>query len=565
MSERVGLLVVHGIGEQRRFETSRQIVQSIIAGLQVRDKDSQFTLTDRTGNPEQISIGCPSLDHSSAPFSIAWQCAGTGENIFLDVHEVWWADLGAPSTLSEQIRFWLWGLGQWNAAVRWTSHMNGKKSNTDLLMDPPTKFSDVRNPSGSTRPRPIARAALFITGFYAFLTLFSWEALKRAVTWLSASVGSPSILTSYIGDVRIYTQAPGKGGGNLTDIGQPWRATIRRRMVSQLVAMAERKYDRWYLLGHSLGSVVAFNGVQEPEWSLPNYLDQQQVDRLRMSDTLMLDKDPGGTKPDFSNMMPRRPVWLGPFDRISRQALFAKFGGLITYGSPLDKFAALWPRIAPINKDRTAFPQNADWINLSDATDPVGAQIGAYTNGWNEGTTITNSPFNIRVKASPVFLKSHIQYFGTPSAKGKDRPETRALVNVIFPANGIAPRLNSAFADVGENYGRAYLRVILAGLWVAVLGIALIAATSALGLMLKALGDKAVTQVTKGMAANWPNWPWLVDVGLTPNFLQTAWACFLKVFQWIPIQGFCGTMATTTITAILVVGLAGMWRRLQGE
>lgn len=573
----VGLLLVHGIGEQKRFETSRELTKSILAGLQARHDGGRFSLIDRAALPDDFPLSCPKIDRASSPFMIAWKAKGSADVTYLHVHEVWWSDLGAPATLSEQIRFWLWGLGQWNAPVVWTSRPGSKPSNTDLLMDPPTKFRDVSDPNAKSKPRPFARSMLFLSGLYAFLTLFSWEALKRAFSWLSSAAGSPSILTSYVGDVRIYTQAPGRGGGNLTDLGQPWRATIRRRMISELVAMAEREFDRWYVMGHSLGSVVAFNGVQEPEWNLPNYLDHAQMERIlqgQLKDSLWITSEPDGPKPNLDAMMPRRPVWVGANDRISRKALFANFRGLITYGSPLDKFAALWPRLVPINKQRDIFEDGVDWINLSDATDPVGAQIGAFTEGWSETTKPIQSPINIRVKASPFFLLSHIRYFGAPKRYGNDRPETRALVNVLFPHAGSSPSLSATFERAGDQYGNRFARGALAVFWVLFLGFALVASTSWLALVLKGFGDSGVINAGKWLGQHWPDWSWLPRSEIGGRLPLAIWDGVLSLFQWpaalvnlvgIPVHGFCAAMFSTLVLAATVVGAAGIWRRLSGD
>jgi hypothetical protein len=576
MDQHVGVLVVHGIGEQKRFETTRQVARSVMAGLQARNDGAHFSLIDRASNSDGIPMTCPRIDRPSSPFMIACRAKGSTDKTFVYLHEVWWSDLGAPATISEQFRFWLWGLGQWGAKVVWKSHFAKAKdsvasdpkaqstNNTDLFMEPPTRFKDVRDDAQIAYARPLPRFMLFLTGLYALLTLFSWEGVKRVFSWLSSAAGSPSILTSYVGDVRIYTQGPGKGGGNITDIGQPWRATIRRRMISQLVAMAERDYARWYVMAHSLGSIVAFNAVQEPEWNLPNYLDPGHAERLRTGrPDLWVDRPPatGEPVPDLNKMMPRRPIWLSENDRISRSGLFKNFCGLITYGSPLDKFAALWPRIVPINRQRNVFSADADWINLSDATDPVGADIEAFEAGWSFGTSADRSPFNIRVKASPFFLLAHIRYFGSPKPRNDDWPETRALVELLFPKDGKAKPLGTVFADVGSHYGSAAARAWLAGAWVIVLGIALIVATSWLALILKGLGDSFFQGVTALLSPDWSPDSWFSSIGLAPDTLQGIWTWFTGLFQFLPVSGFIGTMATTLIIATGVVIAAGFLRR----
>lgn len=265
--------------------------------------------------------------------------------------------------------------------------------------------------------------------------------------------------------------------------------------------------------------------------------------------------------PNLNKMMPQRPIWLGDNDRIARKILFRNFRGLITYGSPLDKFAALWPRIVPMNKQRDVFSDDADWINLSDATDPVGGNVDAFQTGWSTHTRPDRSPFNIRVKASPLYLLAHICYFGTPSRGKMDCPETRALVDVLFPTDGAAESLGSAFAKVGDHYGRKWLRMALAVVWIFGLGVTLIAATSWLALILRGLGDGAFALTTKWLEANWPGWPWLAVTGVTPDTPESAWQKAVTILGSLPVPGFLGTMATTLFIAVLVIGIAGLWRR----
>jgi hypothetical protein len=39
------------------------------------------------------------------------------------------------------------------------------------------------------------------------------------------------------------------------------------------------------------------------------------------------------------------------------------FKGVLTYGSPLEKFAAIWPAHVPVNKTEPHFPAASEWIN----------------------------------------------------------------------------------------------------------------------------------------------------------------------------------------------------------
>ena len=88
------------------------------------------------------------------------------------------------------------------------------------------------------------------------------------------------VLYQYVGDVKLYQDREKKQGGSFADHYLPRRFAIRRRMVDSLVSAYQQNYDRWYVMAHSLGSVVAFNGLMETAHALPNYLSKTTYHRL---------------------------------------------------------------------------------------------------------------------------------------------------------------------------------------------------------------------------------------------------------------------------------------------
>jgi hypothetical protein len=442
-------LVVHGIGEQERFATAAALARSLAGTLGARDKAPRFSLIDRTSQQTVDQLACPSADPSDSPYEIVVADAA-GAKTHIHIHEVWWADLGVSDTFSSQFQFWVWALGQWGARIDRVTHFARGSSNTNLLMVGP-KFQEQDSTESFAPDRSIFRARflLFLWGVAAFLTFFSWNVVKQVLSWISPYIGSSSLITDYVGHVRIYTQSQPVGGGSLEDVGQPWRATIRRRMIAELVAMAERGYDRWYLLAHSQGSVLAFNAIQETEWCLPNHLQLAQAERLRQ--TPLWTHAPFvpalSEKPSLERMMPRRPVWLTPDDGISREHLFERFRGLLTYGSPLDKFATLWPRIVSLNKQRNVFPVGADWVNLWDVADPIGACLSAFSDpvtAWPD-----KGPTNIYVRANPLFLYSHICYLRPEKADAQR--DTNAILEEVLPVSSVPGGLQQAFMSIPDG------------------------------------------------------------------------------------------------------------------
>ena len=93
----------------------------------------------------------------------------------------------------------------------------------------------------------------------------------------------------------------------------------------------------------------------------------------------------------------------------------ARLRGLVTYGSPLDKFAYLWSQIVNINHDTAPWRAGNgertvpfEWINVYDHTDPVSAGLEAYEGGSIPADS--PKPVNLAYKASWVLLLSHLKY-----------------------------------------------------------------------------------------------------------------------------------------------------------
>lgn len=117
--ERVGVIVVHGIGEQGRYEhlesETRKIVDAIIDIYGQRRRDVTVTLstgTDDAFHGTQSSW----VSGSEAPLHALVEL----KRHVVDVafHEVWWADVNEALTLGKQVRFWLWGLSLPGIATR---------------------------------------------------------------------------------------------------------------------------------------------------------------------------------------------------------------------------------------------------------------------------------------------------------------------------------------------------------------------------------------------------------------------------------------------------------------
>ena len=406
---KVGLLFVHGIGEQERFDHLRRSVGELAEIIKGEGK-RRVTVTDRTEGwkrePDAPEFGA----YATAPMTVhLYDQAETDPVVQIDCHEVWWGDLGARTTLSETIGFWSWGLGQWAAPIYRELDPTGMRESPEIRSTTqPQQQARPDAPLHGEPPEPEilmprgggefvedfwVRARLAAAAFATILSVFSWTLLGKLVSMI-ARVPFASLLVQYIGDVRVYERRAYPNNSLPSDPGQPLRVPIRRRMVTQMVAMGTHHYDHWGVAAHSLGSVLAYNGLTETGHALPNYLTRKTWAEL----PAYYKHDPTQCRrrPEKMHlMMPARPTWLADEACISRRKIFAGLRCFFTYGSPLDKFAAIWPRIvatpddqAPLpvpdgthkdeHKPRRAFPPECRWINLYSDNDPVAGKLDAY-------------------------------------------------------------------------------------------------------------------------------------------------------------------------------------------
>ena len=426
-TEDIGLLFVHGIGEQKKNEHLTACAREFAALVAESEGLIRLEVRDECATEARFTIDA------------VYRRGKDEEQVRLHLHEAWWADLGASGGPGEQIRFWLWSLGQWGAQV---VREGDPRRNTSKLMDMPSfdasaaasapPVTDAEKEAAATKAkaepglpsRVPARLLLFAAGMLAFLTLFSWSAAKRVISFLAQRLPTPSLIFLFLGDVKTYEEAGRHGKGRMIDPDQPMRTTIRRRIVSAMTAMAKRpEYDRWYVFAHSLGTVPAYNALQESEWALPNYLSEAEWNALPArfkTATPFVPPDPAD-RPGLDHMMPRRPPWLEGEIGIDRKQLFARLAGFVTYGSPLDKFAALWPRVVCINRQVAVFPKDCEWVNLYEPTDPVGASLDAFAGPARRADPPASDriglvPHNVPARAGLLFGLSHIFYFKPPGA-----------------------------------------------------------------------------------------------------------------------------------------------------
>jgi hypothetical protein len=405
--EKIGVLLVHGIGTQKPNQHLVGESRNIVAAL--GEEVASITVVDEpTIAPSAPNPYVADFDKNIVRVDVVTRDPRP-RHITIEFNEVYWADLGEPPTLPRQVKFWFWALSMWAVAGRENTRLAG--------------FEAMYVPKDGR----LKYWGRFVLGFYGALFLLGagtvgllniiLDRLKLPRVLIS------DILTAYVGDVMLYSQPRRDTDPVVSEMGEPPRAEIRARMVDAVVEFASRNYSQWFILAHSLGSVVAYNALMETGAALPNYLSEA---RWRQVKQFKIDAGPLPTcvAPVPGFMLPRRPVWLSPNDGIDRRVLFSRLRGLLTYGAAIGKLRAMWPIIVPANRDEYVFPDGFEWFNVYDPTDPVSGRLKAY--GPPQGQplvtgTATGRPASaamikesIPYKAGWIWLLSHLQYLTCP-------------------------------------------------------------------------------------------------------------------------------------------------------
>ena len=370
-NERITILVVHGIGEQGRFEHLESTAANLYKALVNNSRKPRIEMRPvnhaTRGSLEQ------SLD--VAPTLINWR-AENGGQIKASFREVHWADLDMPYTYCN-----------WIKLVGWSLSVAGARFFARARVGPPEAHAMCPPATISWYARLKVRLQLFGVSLLFLMLLGTVSLLNGLLERLSIKLPPlqkiGNLIFNYLGDVKLYQDWFKRDDERIEVLDEQSRVAIRRRMIRELIAIAakveRREIDGYYVLAHSLGTVVAFNALMETALSLPNYLSQEEWNALPGS----LKKSQNRYLPE--NMMPSRPIWLdngaswevmAERDMLDRARLFSGLRGVLTMGSPLNKFAALWPAIVPVNSEE--LPHKVDWINVQDVQDIVAGATNLF-------------------------------------------------------------------------------------------------------------------------------------------------------------------------------------------
>lgn len=398
----IGVILVHGIGEQRRFEHLDGQTRFLLKALRDYPGVTDVSVDIRPSGAATFQAEQDTWTAGPNPpvsVLVTWHEAGAVRRTRICVHEVWWADVNETYSIAKQFRFWLWGLAIW-------SHP-GKPGSTRPIAQ--------RHWTPMIPGQSIAydRFRLYLTSTFFALLGLSIGPIGFVVNRLF-KMKAPDVLrvvTNYLSSVKLYVQQRRFGPGLwwareefLDSIQEPPRVSIRRRMVRAMADVACAGYDRWYVLAHSQGTVVAFNGLMADSYAWPGYLDEERWTTLKAKK--LAGPSILGISPPLPPIQPPTPGWATAPEIVYRSRILRNFRGFLSYGSPLEKFAGVWPELVPVSRE-PVFSGHPPWINLYDKLDPVSGRLLAFA---AYPPACCPAPQNVGYNASWWLLLAHLKY-----------------------------------------------------------------------------------------------------------------------------------------------------------
>ncbi|MDJ0903975.1 MAG: hypothetical protein QNJ55_34830 [Xenococcus sp. MO_188.B8] len=405
----IGILVVHGIGDQKQFDCLKGVAQSIVDSLQSEINKGYVEVSvdiNRAETGTFQSLHPAWQEGEKAPINVRIKPSGYEKNYNLHLREVWWADLDRPQHLGKFIKFWFWGLSLWAIPPQ---------ENYPILNDPEQDLENLKwdtNKKSQQGSRLVARFEYFLIGLFLTICQPLLFILRTVLRFLDIDFPL-TLIADYLGKLRLYQQPRNSGKDSIEDINFPPRFSIQRRMINALVRMAISDYDRWYVWSHSLGSIVAYNAFSMPEATLSHYVSHSIWEEIETWDTDHSDKQLLFEILNTNTLRPKpyRPVWQRK--RISRKSLFDKCEGLLTYGSPFWRIADLWPDLVKRNT-QADFKSEFNWYNVLDPSDPVATRTAELfrdgSGNSQQGKDKRLYPKDVFYRTPRPFLLAHTSY-----------------------------------------------------------------------------------------------------------------------------------------------------------
>ena len=238
------IVVIHGIGDQRPMDTITDVVRAVWE----TDPDvcrNGKPLPAETWSKPDVRTGSLELRRITTRESTPTSAFPRG--VRSDFYELYWADLSAGST--------------WDEVRAWVAGLLGRNPFTSVPRDVMLAWialwalclAILALLVASVLPRDATIFRIPFREFWPLSFLLRWQtwelaAVAAVLAWLAHSVAVP-----YAGRVVRYTRA--------TPDNIAARKDIRERGLALLEELHRKDYQRIIVVGHSLGSILAYDLV----------------------------------------------------------------------------------------------------------------------------------------------------------------------------------------------------------------------------------------------------------------------------------------------------------------
>lgn len=267
------VIVIHGMGEQRPMDTLRGFVRS------VWELDEKITANDlphpsAIWSKPDLRTGSLELRRITTRQSIPTTTFGNG--VRSDFYELYWADLSGGSTWG-MVKDWIVGLLLRNPFTRVPADVLLAWLLLWILALIVVLFS-----LATALPAKASIAGFLLWDYPPLVWLSRWQAWQLAAMAAFLALVANWFVVPYFGRVVRYTRA--------TPENIAARKNIRERGLALLSELHKEDYDRIIVVGHSLGSILAYDLISY-FWATrydhrtvvegtPEFLSLQQLERI---------------------------------------------------------------------------------------------------------------------------------------------------------------------------------------------------------------------------------------------------------------------------------------------
>lgn len=268
----VGVLFVHGIGEQQRGDTLTEMGDALVRWL-TRWCEPQGSVRILGTSLRVPDEGAPSTAH----FDLRLMLPAPGSKEWVPhtwrLEESWWADTFRPSTFS-QLAAWVLSIGSWVLAT----HFHGLHDRIRFPATAPMPLRVLLWPVAVLTLAVLVTVALVLTVLVAILALGVLILRLIPIGPIQSLAGAAQrALAMGFGDLMVLVQSPTRFAA-MTD-----RA---RRDLRQL----SRRCDAVVVIAHSQGSVVAWEAIRRPgrdDGKIPRTADDISPDETLVPENLV--------------------------------------------------------------------------------------------------------------------------------------------------------------------------------------------------------------------------------------------------------------------------------------